>query len=220
MCYYIGGDCMYEEALKILKKINMLGYEAYIVGGYPRDKYLNITSYDIDICTNMPPDIIKKNFKVTKDSGYGSLMIEDKFEITTYRRDIYNKNRFPEIEYVSTLEEDLKRRDFIINTLFIDLNGNYIDKLNAIDDLDNKIIRTIKNANISFKEDPLRIIRALRFKIDLNFSLNDDIIESINKNKELLKTISNKRIEKEINKSKNKELIYELIGDVYERKSN
>lgn len=220
MCYYISGDYMYEEALKILKKINMLGYEAYIVGGCPRDKYLNIPSYDIDICTNMTPNVIKQNFAVTKDSGYGSLIIDDKFEITTYRKDTYNKNRFPEIEYVNTLEEDLKRRDFIINTLCIDLNGNYVDKLNAINDLNNKIIKTIKNADISFKEDPLRIIRAIRFKIDLNFSLNDDIIVSIDKNKELLKTISNKRIEKEINKSKNKELIYDYIGDVYERKSN
>lgn len=211
---------MYEEALEILKKINELGYEAYIIGGYPRDKYLNISSYDIDMCTNMTPDIIKKYFNITKDSGYGSLIIDNKFEITTYRKDTYIKNRFPDIQYVKTLEEDLQRRDFTINTLCIDLNGNYVDKLNAITDLDNKIIKTIKNADASFKEDPLRIVRAIRFKIDLNFSLNSDIIKSTQKNKHLLKNISSKRIEKEINKIKNKELIDKYLGDVYERKSN
>lgn len=211
---------MYEKALEILKKINELGYEAYIVGGYPRDKYLNISSYDIDICTNMITDIIKNHFNITKDSGYGSLTIDNKFEITTYRKDTYTKSRFPDIQYVKTLEEDLQRRDFTINTLCIDLNGNYVDKLNSITDLNNKIIKTVKNADISFKEDPLRIIRAIRFKIDLNFSLNSDIIESIEKNKHLLKNISSNRIEKEINKIKNKELIDKYLGDVYERKSN
>lgn len=214
---------MYQESLEILKKINELGYEGYIIGGYSRDKYLNIENTDIDICTNMLPSIIKDNFNVTKDNGYGSLIIDDKFEITTYRKDIYMNSRFPEIEYVNSLEEDIKRRDFTINTLCIDLNGNYVDKLNAINDLNNKIIKTVKYADISFKEDPLRIIRALRFKIDLDFELDNDIIESIKLNKELLKTISKTRIEKELTKIKNVDKIYiidEYIGDVYERKSN
>jgi len=214
---------MYQEALEILKKINNLGYEGYIIGGYSRDKYLKIENSDIDICTNMLPSMIKANFNVTKDSGFGSLIIDDKIEITTYRKDKYNNSRFPEIEYINSLEEDLERRDFTINTLCIDLNGNYIDKLNAINDLKNRIIKTVKEADISFKEDPLRIIRALRFKIDLDFELDNDIIESIKINKQLLKTISTKRIEKEINKIKNVDKLYiidEYIGDVYERKSN
>lgn len=214
---------MYQEALEILKKIHKSGYEGYIVGGYPRDKYLNINSSDIDICTNMTPDIIKEKFDVIKDNGYGSLIVENGFEITTYRKDKYFENRFPEIEFVKTLEEDLIRRDFIINTLCIDLNGNYVDKLNSINDLEKKIIRTVKDADLSFKEDPLRIIRCIRFEIDLNFVLDSDIIDSININKVLLKKISNNRIEKEIKKIKNKERLYLLdkyIGDVYERKSN
>lgn len=214
---------MYNKTLELLKKINYLGYEAYIVGGYPRDKYLNIENPDIDICTNMLPITIKENFNVTKDNGYGSLIIDNQFEITTYRKDIYIDSRFPKIEFVKFLEEDLKRRDFTINTLCIDFNGNYVDKLNAISDLNNKIIRTINDADISFKEDPLRIIRAIRFKIDLDFNLSNDVMESIKENKNLLKTVSQKRIEKEINKIKNMDKIYiidEYIGDVYERKSN
>jgi len=214
---------MYDKALELLKKINYLGYEAYIVGGYPRDKYLNIENTDIDICTNMLPITIKENFNVTKDNGYGSLIIDNQFEMTTYRNDTYIDSRFPKIEFVDSLEDDLKRRDFTINTLCIDFNGNYVDKLNVISDLNNKIIKTINDADISFKEDPLRIIRALRFKIDLDFNLSNDVMKSIKENKKLLKTVSQKRIEKEINKIKNMDKIYiidEYIGDVYERKSN
>ena len=208
---------MYELALLLLKKINDLGYVAYIVGGYPRDKYLNIESFDIDICTNMKPDMLKEYFNVTRDNGYGSVIIDNKFEVTTFRRDTYDNSRYPKIEYVNSLEEDLERRDFIINTLCIDYKGNYIDKLDAIKDIENKIIRTVKNSNNSFKEDPLRIVRALRFKIDLNFKLNSDIINSINEFSYLLDTISKNRLEKEIEKSHNKE---ELVGELNERKSN
>lgn len=208
---------MYELALLLLKKINDLGYVAYIVGGYPRDKYLNIESFDIDICTNMKPDMLKEYFNVTRDNGYGSVIIDNKFEVTTFRRDTYDNSRYPKIEYVNSLEEDLERRDFIINTLCIDYKGNYIDKLGAIKDIENKIIRTVKNSNNSFKEDPLRIVRALRFKIDLNFKLNSDIINSINEFSYLLDTISKTRLEKEIEKSHNKE---ELVGELNERKSN
>lgn len=213
---------MYQKALDILKIIDNLGYEGYIIGGYPRNKYLNIETYDIDICTNMLPEEIIKNFNVTKNNGYGSLIIDNFFEITTYRKDRYNDSRFPEIEYVSKLEEDIIRRDFIINTLCIDLNGNYVDLMNAKKDLDDKIIRTIKKADESFREDPLRIIRALRFMIDLDFSLSDDVKESIIKNKYLLRKISNERIKREIDKIKNKDKIYlidEHVGDIYERKS-
>lgn len=208
---------MYELALLLLKKINDLGYVAYIVGGYPRDKYLNIESFDIDICTNMKPDMLKEYFNVTRDNGYASVIIDNKFEVTTFRRDTYDNSRYPKIEYVNSLEEDLERRDFIINTLCIDYKGNYIDKLGAIKDIENKIIRTVKNSNDIFKEDPLRIVRALRFKIDLNFKLNSDIINSINEFSYLLDTISKTRLEKEIEKSHNKE---ELVGELNERKSN
>ena len=72
---------MYDNALKILTKIKELGYEAYIVGGYPRDKYLGINNYDIDICTNMRPDELKKYFNVTKDSGYCSVVIDNEYDL-------------------------------------------------------------------------------------------------------------------------------------------
>lgn len=208
---------MYDRAIKLLKEIDSLGYRAYIVGGFPRDKYLGINNNDIDICTNMKIDDAKRYFDITDVTKFGTYKI-DNFEITVFRSDIYNDSRYPKIIYVETLKEDLKRRDFIINTLCIDKNGKYIDLFNAKRDLDLKVIRTVKDSDLSFKEDPLRIIRALRFQNDLNFTLSSDIIDSIKANIGLLDTISKTRIEKEINKAKDKKRLMEMINN--ERKGN
>lgn len=207
---------MYEKSLLLLQEINKLGFEAYIVGGFARDKYLGINSTDIDICTNMSFLEAKKYFKITDITNYGTYKIQN-YEIATFRKDLYNNSRYPSITYVATLDEDLLRRDFIINTLCIDYKGNYVDKLGAMKDLDLKIIRTVKDSDVSFKEDPLRIVRALRLQIDLNFKLSSDIIDSIKKNISLLGKISQTRIIKEINKSKNKDKLMEVIK--YERES-
>lgn len=212
---------MYEKAIFILKKINELGFEAYIIGGYPRDKYLNINSSDIDICSNIPSDILNKNFNITKYNNYASYIIDNEFELTLFRKDDYQNPRYPTIELVKTLKDDLIRRDFTINTLCLNQDGEYIDLMNAIDDINKKIIKTIKQADISFKEDPIRMIRALRFKIDLNFNLSEEIKKAMIDNKKLLKKINKKLLEKEIDKVKgNRKEIDDYIGDLYEGKNN
>lgn len=198
---------MYEVALSLLKKINQLGYEAYIVGGYPRDMYMGIPSTDIDICTSMLPDMIEKNFSIVEShSEYGSFVIEEgqfQFEVTTYRRDHYINNRYPKIEFVDSLKEDLNRRDFTMNTLCVDQNGEYIDLLGARKDMDQRQICMVGDPNIRLKEDPLRIIRALRFASDLNFEIEKSLYKSIIQNKALLSTLSLSRIKKEIMKIHN-----------------
>ena len=94
---------MYDSALEILKKLDALGYEAYIIGGYPRDTILNYYTDDIDICTNALPHVIKELFNVVKDnSKFGSLVINYNgylFEITTYRIELEYNNRYPKIEF-------------------------------------------------------------------------------------------------------------------------
>ena len=139
---------MYNVAIKVLEKLESFGYKAYIVGGYPRDLYLKRTSSDIDICTDATPKEIMNIFDeiITTNFEYGSITIsyeKIKFEITTFRKEEkYKGFRKPsKIKYVETLEEDIKRRDFTINTLCIDKNGQEIDLLNAKNDLDNRIIR-------------------------------------------------------------------------------
>lgn len=198
---------MYEVAINLLKKIHNLGYEAYIVGGYPRDLYMNKISSDIDICSNIKEEELKENFNVISSTQFGSFIIKKgdyNFEITLFRKEEYKDNRYPEVIYIDSLEEDLQRRDFIINTLCIDYNGDFIDLLGSRGDIDNKIIRVVGNIEKKITEDPLRIIRAIRFASDLDFKLEEELINFIIKNKNLLNNLSNMRIKKEIDKVQNK----------------
>jgi tRNA nucleotidyltransferase/poly(A) polymerase len=209
---------MYQNALEILKKISKNNFEAYIIGGYPRDKYLNIKNTDIDICTNAKFKDLKKIFKEIKDNKYGSYRIKYKnqeYEITTYRKERkYIKNRFPKItRYTKKLKTDLKRRDFVINTLCIDRYGNYIDFKGAKKDLDEKIIRLIGRKK-KIKDDSLRILRAIRFATRLNFKLDKKLEDAIKKYKQYLENISSERKKTEIIKiltDKNAKYGIELI---------
>ena len=205
---------MYEVAINLLKEINELGYEAYIVGGYPRDLYMNKTNPDIDICTNIKEEVLKSNFDVISSTQFGSFVVKKEyynFEITLFRKELYLNNRYPEVTYVDSLEEDLKRRDFIINTLCIDYNGNYVDLLAARSDIDNKIICVVGDIEKKMTEDPLRIIRAIRFASDLDFKIEEELIKYIKNNSMLLNNLSKNRILKEIDKVENKINFYNLI---------
>lgn len=198
---------MLNKALKILKSLEDNGYEAYIVGGFVRDYILGIESVDIDITTNAKPMEIKSIFKdkCMPDEEYGSVRVvigTQSFEITTYRKDIkYVDNRKPiEFDYVNSLEEDLKRRDFTINTLCMDSRERIIDLIGGIKDINDKVIDTVGNSNKKLKEDALRILRAVRFATILNFRLKDEVRCAIIKNKGYLKNISMMRKKQELDK--------------------
>ncbi len=198
---------MDETARKILKTIEQNGYEAYLVGGYPRDLYMGRTSIDYDICTSATPKELKTIFgdSMLPTEQYGSVTLlvqETRFEITTFRKDIkYINNRKPiEIEYIDSLVDDLKRRDFTMNTMCIDKSGNTIDLLGGKKDIDNKIIKTVGDADLKIYEDSLRILRAIRFATILNFKLDDDLKRAIIKHKDLLKSLSYYRKKEELDK--------------------
>lgn len=195
---------MYNIAIEILKILNKNKFEAYIIGGYPRDLYIGKKSSDIDICTNAKYKELKKVFKNIKDNKYGSYKLKYKnqqFEITTFRKESkYLKNRFPEkIKYVKTLKKDLRRRDFTINTLCIDKNEKYVDLKNAKKDIDKKIIRLI-GPKTKIKKDALRILRALRFATILDFKLDKKLEKAIEKYKDNLTNISYDRKKQELEK--------------------
>lgn len=195
---------MYKTALFVLNKIVSKGYKAYIVGGYPRDLYLKRESLDVDICTNATPKDLNEIFNITKQS-YGSVTVivnNIRFEITTFRKEMkYLNNRFPvKIKYIDSLIEDLKRRDFTINTLCIDSNGDLIDLLSSKVDLDNKIIRCVGNTKNKIKEDILRSLRAIRFATILDFKLDDELKKYIKKYGYLLKKLSYYRKKEELDK--------------------
>ncbi len=194
------------EVKKILQLINKHGYEAYIVGGYVRDYLLNIPSNDYDLCTNAHPDTLKKilNAYPISEPNYTTMTIQTdkaKIEITTYRKElIYLKRKPVKYEYVNSLKEDLKRRDFKINTLCLDSEGHLIDLMHGLDDLKNKIIRSVGNPYKKMEEDPLRILRAIRFSACLDFQIDSELVLAICKYKKELRTLSYQRKKEEIEK--------------------
>lgn len=198
---------MYSTAIKVLEMIDNAGFEAYIVGGYPRDLYLNRPSIDVDICTNATPKDLKDIFGdiMLPNVQYGSVTViinKIRFEITTYRKEIkYQNNRVPiEIEYIDNLLDDLKRRDFTINTLCMDSKGSTIDLLNSKKDIDNKVIKMVGDPKERLKEDSLRILRAIRFATILDFEIDDELKKYIKEYGYLLKKLSYYRKKEELDK--------------------
>ena len=191
---------------QILHKITSKGFEAYIIGGYVRDTILGIESFDIDICTSaLPKDIVSifDGYDLTA-TDYGNIKISNNrysIDITTYRKDIEMVNRRPsKVEYITSLEEDLQRRDFTMNALCMDEEGNIIDLLGGIKDIQERKVKCIGEANSKLKEDPLRMLRAIRFAITLDFSLDTNLYNAILKNKKLIKNLSYNRKRAELDK--------------------
>ena len=198
---------MLDTAFNVLKMIEDNSYEAYIVGGFVRDYIMGIKSNDVDITTNAKPkDLIKIFPNANIDNEvYGSVIVylnNIRFEIITYRDEgNYLDNRHPDtVNYVDDLKIDLKRRDFTINTICMDKDGNIVDLLNSKSDIDNKIIKTVINPLESFKIDSLRILRAIRFATTLDFELALDVKEAIMQSKYLLKDLSINRKKSELDK--------------------
>ena len=198
---------MLDNALKLIKELTEHNYKAYIVGGFVRDLLLGRESQDIDIATNATPkeiqEVFQDSFLPTED--YGSVVVNKygiRFEITTFRKEfMYQDHRKPvEIEYIDDLYQDLLRRDFTINAICIDENGEIIDFLGGRDDLERKLIRTVGDADERFEQDALRILRAIRFATVLDFQLDADVVVAIRKHRDLLKELSYHRKKEELDK--------------------
>ena len=197
---------MSENILKgkeLIKILNNNGFQAYFVGGCVRDLLMEKTPDDFDITTNAKPDEMKTAFSEYKtvETGiaHGTVTVINKgtsFEITAFRKEsTYSDNRHPDsVTFTPCLEDDLARRDFTVNSLAMDIHGNLTDLFGGIKDIENKIIRTVGNPDERFKEDALRILRALRFSACLDFEIENETKKALHKNKELLKNISAERI--------------------------
>ena len=198
---------MLEVALKVLNEICSHGFKAYIVGGFVRDYILGNMTNDVDICTDATPKDIKEIFENITLPGmeYGAVRLEVKkyrFDIMTFRKEIsYYNNRKPmEVEYIKDLSEDLKRRDFKMNTLCMDKDGNIIDLLNGREDIENKVISTVGDSISKFMEDPLRILRAIRFYTTLGFDLGEECKLAITRTRKELSRLSYQRKKEELDK--------------------
>lgn len=198
---------MDKDCFEILKILNDAGFFAYIVGGSCRNYYMGIPVDDIDICTSARPEDVERLFKNVDMAhrNYGSVRIdynENYYEITTFRKDIHITEGVHscKVEYVDTLEEDLQRRDFIMNTLCLDASGKYIDLLGARNNIMNKIICTVGDPYVSFREDPLRMLRAIRFATCLEFNLSQKVKSAIEDLGYMLENLSFSRKKGEIDK--------------------
>lgn len=202
---------MPENAHYIIETLNENGFEAYIVGGCVRDSLLKFPPKDYDITTSALPNAVIKIFeskgqKVIKTGlKHGTVTVSlhsENYEITTFRIDgEYSDGRHPDkVEFTSSLKNDLSRRDFTINAIAYSDKDGIIDYFGGISDLKNKTIRCVGNANDRFSEDALRMMRAVRFKAQLGFEIDNDIKNALSNLSKNLKKISIERIRAEFDK--------------------
>lgn len=209
-----------QYIIDILKKLEAEGFEAYVVGGCVRDLILGKTPKDWDITTNAKPEEVRKIFPDSiceNEFGTVGIKIKEKnregeektigvVEVTTYRIESkYSDKRHPdEIRFAKTLEEDLSRRDFAINAIALKVTGKHnfeiIDLFGGQKDLKDKIIRAVGNASDRFNEDALRMMRSVRFAVELNFSIEEKTLRAIKNNAKNLHHISRERIKDEFEK--------------------
>ena len=193
---------------------NEIGQDAFVIGGYVRDQLLNRETKDIDIVAiGSGIDFAKKTakklksspIKVFKSFGTAMIIVDDiEVQFVGARKESYRSNsRNPKIE-TGTFEEDQKRRDFTINALAISLNskdyGQLIDPFNGLNDLKNKILKTPLDPNLTFSDDPLRMMRAIRFSSQLDFKIEKETLNAISKNADRIKIVAQERITEELNK--------------------
>ena len=187
-----------EEVKEILNKINNNNYECFVVGGFVRDYLLNRHTTDVDICTNA---LVSDLIKIFPEGvvNYLNAGIEFKTElanytISTYRKESNYQKRTPQnIEFIEDVKQDLKRRDFTINTILLDKDFKVIDYLGGVNDLKNSLIKEVADITV----DPLRILRAIRLATTLNFQITSDLDKKIMANSHLVKNLSSKRIKEE-----------------------
>lgn len=205
-------DCLIElpyEVKQIIEILEDAGYDTWLVGGSVRDALLKRPFNDYDIATASPikatTDLLQNKGYVIHPTGikHGTVTaVKNKLavEITRFRVDgDYVDNRHPEnVKFVSTIQEDLKRRDFTINALAYHPTRGILDCYGGINDMNNHLIRAIDDPKQRFREDALRIMRACRFSSQLGFSIEPDTFQAMCSHKMLLQSISKERIRKEI----------------------
>jgi len=191
----------------LLKVLGKHGHEAYIVGGCVRDSLMGRRPSDWDIATSAYPNEIKTCFPRTFDTGiaHGTVTVVyggKNYEITTFRLDgKYEDGRHPtSVSFTRSLEDDLARRDFTMNALAWHPESGLIDPFGGQKDIENRLIRGVGNPNLRFKEDALRMMRAVRFSSQLNFNISPETLSAIKDNAVGLKQISAERVRDELTK--------------------
>ena len=200
---------------KTISKIaDQLNQPVFVIGGFVRDQILKRETKDIDIVTlGSGIDLAKKiskeldssPVKIFKNFGTAMILVDDiEIQFVGARKESYKSDSRNPIVENGTIEEDQNRRDFTVNALAISLNkssfGEFIDPFNGLIDLKNKLLKTPLDPDITFSDDPLRMMRAIRFCSQLDFKIEDITLAAINKNIDRIKIVAQERITEEINK--------------------
>ncbi|MBA1354317.1 MULTISPECIES: CCA tRNA nucleotidyltransferase [Staphylococcus] len=198
---------LFKQAKPILKTLQTNQHQAYFVGGSVRDYLMHKTIHDIDITTSATPDEVEAIFEKTIPIGreHGTINVVyngEHYEVTTFRAEgDYDDHRRPnEVFFVRELYEDVKRRDFTMNAIAMDADFHIHDYFNGQQDIKNRIIRTVGNAQERFNEDALRIIRGLRFQSQLGFSLENETFYGMQSHINDIEHLSIERIVVELKK--------------------
>ena len=200
-----------SELKELAQLFQSKGHTLYIVGGYVRDAYLNIQSLvrdDIDLCSDVTPKSLKELLNGTKFElqnlneklGVMAIFGKRRYEYATFRREVYeDEGHIPDkVEFIKSLEEDSKRRDFKINAIYYDiLAGEYIDPTGGIEDLKNQVITTVRAPKIVFNDDPERILRLIRFACCMGLKIPEDELWYARKNSYKIQFISKFRLRNE-----------------------
>jgi len=206
-----------DEASILVKALTDAGYETLFVGGVVRDMLMGLEPKDYDLGTSATPEEVAN--VVNGLEGYKYIFgpegerakraltslvkppVGEVIEVTTFRKEMYGKDR-SDIDAIpaKTFKEDAARRDLTINSMGMDLDGNIIDYFGGEKDITHRLVKTVGNPDERFREDPLRMIRAIRFAVKYKFALDDATWESIKRNHELVNDLSSKRRRDEIGK--------------------
>lgn len=218
------------DALKVVGRLHKFGYKAYIVGGCVRDLLLNRIPKDYDIVTNALPNEVRKIFGNSRVIGKRFRLVHIRFrgnkviEVSTARslpksRVEFAKNSdelyLEQDNQYGSFKEDAARRDFTVNALFFDVrNEALIDYSGGFEDLSGKVLRVIGNENISFPEDPVRMLRAIKFKSLLGFELQPELIKALKKHRHSIRKASKARLHEEFNKIFRTGQSYQVFEDM------
>lgn len=199
-----------DHVLSIVQTLTKAGHQAYIVGGSVRDILIGLTPKDWDITTDALPDTIQKLFPDSAyENDFGTVAVKVRFEdhveiveVTTFRTEgNYQDNRHPDsVEFVTDVTKDLARRDFTVNAMAMDLAGKIIDPFNGQQDLTQKLLRTVGSPEERFEEDALRLMRAVRFAMQLDFTIETQTLEAMKNLSSTLENIALERINIELTK--------------------
>ncbi len=209
----------FKELAKLFKDN---GHSLYLVGGSVRDYLLFHQLNDLDIVSDATPDEVKEFYSGEASyvfSNYGAIIIHFggyRFDYTTLREEaLYSDSRHPkQVNFVKDLSIDVKRRDFTVNALYMDSSLNVIDYVGGMSDINNKIIRMIGDPLKRITEDPLRILRAIRFSLVLNFEIEENLKRVMKENINLLNNLKPQKVVEELKKiHADKEEIHKIFDE-------